>query len=265
LTNGATEVSGVWRNTGNGFTNVPIAALPGNFDNSLAWGDYDNDGRLDFLLADGAASQLWRNNTALSNSPPAAPAGLSTSVSSATAVLKWIPPADDHTPVAGLSYNVRLGTTPGGSEIVSAPALTNGALLMPRMGTARGDSIAFSNLTPGQTYYWSVQAVDTGFAGSPFAAEQQFSTGPLLIHPIRHDTGVFEFDFTNRTALNFEILASANVRLPVTNWANLGLAISLGGGRYRFTDSGATGQLQRFYLLRERSVGLARTPQTPVK
>src|SRR5690349_24180912 len=33
-----------------------------------------------------------------------------------------------------------------------------------------------SDLSPGQTHYWSVQAVDTGFAGSRFAAEQQFST-----------------------------------------------------------------------------------------
>jgi hypothetical protein len=51
LTNGISKVSQVWRNTGSGFTNVPIAALPGNFDNALAWGDFDNDTRLDFLLS----------------------------------------------------------------------------------------------------------------------------------------------------------------------------------------------------------------------
>jgi formylglycine-generating enzyme required for sulfatase activity len=65
LAGGATPVAQIWRNTGNGFTNVPMPGLPGNFDNSLAWGDYDNDGRPDFLIAGtiegGMVSQLWRN------------------------------------------------------------------------------------------------------------------------------------------------------------------------------------------------------------
>ncbi len=33
---------------------------------------------------------------------------------------------------------------------------------------------------------------------------------------------------------------------------NLGPALPLGGGLYRFTDLGAIGQAQRFYLLREQ-------------
>ena len=174
-------VSQVWRNTGSGFINVPVPNLPGTFDNTLAWGDYDSDGRLDFVIAGwliegGVVSQLWRNNVIASNSPPAAPAGLSSVISGTTAVLRWNPPVDDHTPATGLSYNVRIGTTPGGSDIVSAPALPNGALLVASAGAVRGDSTAIHNLTPGRTYYWSVQAVDIGFAGSPFAAEQQFST-----------------------------------------------------------------------------------------
>ena len=258
LANGVTLASQLWRNTGSGFTNVPVPGLPGNFDNSLAWADYDSDGRLDFLVAGtitgGNVSQLWRNNSATANSPSAAPAGLSATVSNTTAVLKWNATGDDHTPAAGLSYNVRMGTTTGGSEIISAPALTNGTLLAPRMGAVRKDSATFHNLTPGQTYYWSAQAVDPSFAGSPFAAEQQFSTSPLLIHPIYHDNGVFEFDFTNRTALNFDILVATDVTLPSTNWTNLGPATALGGGLYRFTDAGAIGQPQRFYLLREQSL-----------
>jgi FG-GAP-like repeat len=254
LTNGDSRISQLWRNTGSSFTNVSVPGLPGNFNNSLAWGDYDNDGRLDFLIAGtiegGNVSQLWRNNAISSNSPSAAPAGLSSIVDGATVVLKWNPPADDHTPAAGLSYNVRIGTTPGGSDIASASALTNGTLLVPRMGAARNGSTAFHDLSPGQTYYWSVQAVDTGFAGSLLAVEQQFTTSPLLINPVHHANGVFEFEFTNRTVLNFEILASTNIALPLTNWTNLGPATSLGGGRYRFTDLLAPGDTQRFYELR---------------
>src|SRR6185295_5624613 len=110
-------------------------------------------------------------------SPPAAPAGLSATVNGTTMLLKWNAPADDHTPAAGLSYNVRIGTTSGGSDIVSAPALSNGVLRVPQMGSVRNGSMTFNGLTPGQTYYWSVQAVDTSFAGSPFAPEQEFSIG----------------------------------------------------------------------------------------
>src|SRR5690242_3439310 len=97
--------------------------VPGTFDNPLAWADFDNDGRLDFLLSGiisgSVASQLWRNTTSSSNAPPAAPTGLSSTVSGEAVTLRWTPPADDHTPAAGLTYNIRVGTTPGGSDVVS--------------------------------------------------------------------------------------------------------------------------------------------------
>ena len=63
-------ISQLWRNTGSGFTNVTATVapgLPGVGGSSVAWGDYDNDGRLDFLLLitgsshSGYISQLWRN------------------------------------------------------------------------------------------------------------------------------------------------------------------------------------------------------------
>ena len=182
LANGATRITQLWRNTGAGFSHVTDAGLPGNFDNSLAWGDYDNDGRPDFLIAGtvegGNASQLWRNNVSASNSPPAAPTGLSSIVSGNTVELKWNPPADDETPALGMSYNVRIGTTPGGSEILAAPALSNGRLLAPRFGTVRKSSLLINDLKLPNTFYWSVQAVDSSFVGSPFANEEQFSGTP---------------------------------------------------------------------------------------
>ena len=154
-------------------------------------------------------------------------------------------------PVASgsVAWNVRIGTAPGDSSVVSTPALTNGKLLVPRLGSVRKE-FTVRNLAPGQTYYWSVQAVDLSFAGSPFATEQQFSTSPLIVNAARPANRVFEFEFTNRTALSFDILASTNPTLPLTDWINLGPAMSLGGGLHRFTDAAGTDPPQRFYRLR---------------
>jgi hypothetical protein len=62
----------VWRNTGNWvFTNI-IAGLPGIRSGSVAWADFDNDGRLDLLLSGLATNsnpmlQVYHNNTASNN------------------------------------------------------------------------------------------------------------------------------------------------------------------------------------------------------
>jgi hypothetical protein len=82
----AASGSQLWRNKGSGFTNVTASVapgLPGAGLSSAAWGDFDNDGRLDFLLTgstngsySGAVSQLWRNNTTQTISPPAVITGL---------------------------------------------------------------------------------------------------------------------------------------------------------------------------------------------
>jgi hypothetical protein len=56
----------VWRNLGNGsFSNVN-AGLPGVYQSAVAWGDYDNDGQLDIVLAgldthSNPICQVWRN------------------------------------------------------------------------------------------------------------------------------------------------------------------------------------------------------------
>lgn len=183
----------VWRNTGSGFTNVN-AGLPGVAYGSAAWGDCDNDGRLDILLAgstnglfNGGLSQIWRNQTPLTNTPPTAPTGLrvTTSLSvtnnlGTTVILSWNAASDAQTPAAGLTYNVRIGTTPGASDVMAPMASSSGFRRLPQMGNANERLFARFNAAPATPYYWTVQAVDTAFAGSPFAAEQSFTFNTVL-------------------------------------------------------------------------------------
>jgi predicted nucleotidyltransferase len=64
---GSTRVTGVWRNDGSDiFTQTGIAPT-GVSDSSVAWGDYDDDGDLDILLAgytiaDTRVTEVWRND-----------------------------------------------------------------------------------------------------------------------------------------------------------------------------------------------------------
>ena len=62
---GSTALTQLWRNLGNNtFSNAGIS-LPGVTQGSVAWGDFDEDGRLDILLSgyttNGAVCQVWRN------------------------------------------------------------------------------------------------------------------------------------------------------------------------------------------------------------
>jgi len=65
---------------------------------------------------------------------------------------------------------VRIGTTPGGSDALSPMALADGRRLLPQSGNAQqGLTALFAAPLSDQTYYVSVQAVDSAFAGSSFS------------------------------------------------------------------------------------------------
>jgi len=112
----------------------------------------------------------------------AAPTGLALTATTNAVMLSWNSAVDDHTPASGLTYNVRAGSTPGGIDLLSGCVnSTNGFRRVPALGNAMlRHSLPLTGLTNGQPVYWSVQAVDTAFAGGPFATETSVVTIPQL-------------------------------------------------------------------------------------
>jgi len=202
----------LYRNDGASFADVG-AALPGYYYPAVAFGDFDGDGALDFALASGAAPGygsplvIYHNNSA-SNAPPSAPAGLTNELHGSRVDFHWNTATDATTPAVGLTYNLRVGTTPGGENILTANAdPATGRRRLTGMGNAQFSTNHFLNLAPG-TYYWSVQAVDAGYAASPFAAEASFTIVPSMSDDCGsgnalHFDGVDDLvDATNPPALN---------------------------------------------------------------
>jgi hypothetical protein len=196
----------LYRNDGGSFTdiftdNTSLLGVNGglsefaDFGISVNWGDYDNDSDLDILEANGTlpgSTKVYRNNSFTFNTVPTAPTGLTSSVNSSSltitnngqtissvnsnsATLNWKPATDAETPQTGLTYNLRVGTTPGGSDIMSPMANSNGTRKVAQIGNVnQKTNWTIKNLKPG-TYYWSTQAIDTAFAGSNFATEGSFT------------------------------------------------------------------------------------------
>jgi hypothetical protein len=176
---GSGLVCRIYRNDGTGFTDAGIT-LPGVRFGQVSWLDYDNDGALDIFLigsgASGSVTCLYRNTFTNKNTAPSVPSHLVATCNGSTVQLRWDKSSDAQTPAAALSYNIRIGSSPGGFDIVSPMANpVSGYRRLPGMGnTSLGTSWQIKNLPHG-TFYWSVQAIDNGGKSSAFSPEQSFS------------------------------------------------------------------------------------------
>ncbi|MFC1750014.1 immunoglobulin-like domain-containing protein [Pseudomonadota bacterium] len=172
----------VFRNLGSDtFAEITGLGLANTGDyGSLEWGDYDNDGDLDLLAignfeGEGYRTKLYENGTQRTNSAPSAPDNLATSVNDSAITFSWDAAADNETASTGLTYNLRVGTTPGGNEIMSAMSASNGSRLIAASGNV-GHNTSWTIDGIADQVYWSVQAMDNSFVGSAFAEEQTDSS-----------------------------------------------------------------------------------------
>lgn len=172
-------ITRVYRNNRDGTFNDIQAGLPGVYGGSAQWGDYDNDGDLDIALCGSSSSstfptRVYRNNNLKPNLPPPVPSGLSSIVvSNQQVTLTWSPTNISGTS-NGLTYNLRVGRTPGGDEVVASHSASNGFRRLPAAGNSGLATNRFLRLPRG-TYYWSAQTINAGLVGSPFSPEQSFT------------------------------------------------------------------------------------------
>ncbi len=111
---GAGGRTNIYRHDSGVFTDSGVS-LPGAYFPGVAWGDYDNDGDPDLALSGFGGpvfSRIYRNDSGPLNSVPSTPTNLAAVRVGNQVTFSWTASTDDYTPSAGLSYNLRVGTTP---------------------------------------------------------------------------------------------------------------------------------------------------------
>ena len=185
--NSITIISKIYTNDNGVFSELTSENISGVHLSSVAWGDYDNDGDLDILLTgalrSGTISKIYRNNSTVANTAPAAPQNVSASVNQDTVTFTWDTATDAQTPSAGLSYNLFIKEIPSDTPLYTKTPMaqeTDGWRKLPALGNAMQNTSYTWNLSEQYcgtmaNFEFKVQAIDHNYAGSAFSAAASFS------------------------------------------------------------------------------------------
>jgi len=284
FTTGSNPTTKIYHNDGNGKFSDIGAVLEGTWFGSLDWGDFDNDGRLDLLVTGATlprthptyggdlkpATVLYRNTVLVgANASPSAPQALAAQVESGSATFTWNASSDAETDPKAITYNLKVGTTPGGIDIVSPLSnVSSGFRRLPKPGRqGTRTSATLRNLVPG-TYYWSVQAVDHECAGSTFAEVKTFTVSATSIlftpeHPLEYTLDQnYPNPFNPSTAIRYSLPDRSHVTLTVYDALGRQVAVLQNGAQeagyheVRFDGSGLSSGV---YLYRIQAGDFAQT------
>jgi len=192
-----TFTSAVYENLGTDFFNDILANFTNAERSYIAWGDYDNDTDLDLLIcginySGQSFTKVYRNDASLPNLLPEPPTNLSFDITSNRVLLSWDLGTDLQTPQDGLTYNLRIGTSPDECNNLSPMSHIDDGYrkLITAGNTGLANHSIIHDLEEGVTYYWSVQTIDNTFAGSAFAPEQSFTLTYTGLEQINADSEI---------------------------------------------------------------------------
>ncbi|MEF3695445.1 MAG: FG-GAP-like repeat-containing protein, partial [Candidatus Cloacimonadota bacterium] len=166
------RISKIYRNENWGIFSITGDEFPNISSSWATWTDYNNDGKLDLFLAgfDGNLfhSRLYRNDYPHINTQPSPPI---ITYNTDSQRFQISGSEDSTTPESGLTYDIRIGTVPGGCDGSAPLAHPDGSRMIDKLGRR---VIRFIP-EEGQIYYAAVQAIDRSFARSAFSSEIAFS------------------------------------------------------------------------------------------
>jgi hypothetical protein len=119
--------------------------------------------------------------------------------------------------------------------------------------TYNQDRVAFFHLGTGRASTWSDEYNLTGSGLNQWTISYVIEFGPtppVLTKPLMLADCSFQFAFTNKPGVRFDVLMATNLALPLTNWTGLGSVTEVSSGQFQFTDSQATNSFPRFYRVR---------------
>jgi len=222
-------ISEIYKNAGNNmFSNDHITLVDGMMFSSVSWGDMDGDHDPDLVMMGYtdkemlvAKTLVYTNISNDINTVPLPPSTLAESLEGDNALLFWGPGFDAETSVNGLSYNIRLGSSPAGTEIISPMSLEDGRRQLMYIGNAgQSGSKSISGLSEG-TYYWSVQSIDHAYIGSVFSEERAFSISPTgnieINRKAEYSLEIYPVPASNHLSLKFISDAAGLLDLQIIN------------------------------------------------
>jgi hypothetical protein len=174
--------------------------FPAVREGSLSFADADRDGDLEFLVTGASWSTkyaaIYERVGGEANDAPLPPTTREGHLfvpeigPPGDLVLEWSGASDAETPANGLLYCVRVGTTPGGHEVLSG---TYGSPLMGNVGER--ETLTIEGVGE-ETCYWSVRTIDAGLTPSVWSPEEVVCP-EVLYHDQMQPSGDATVDMAN--------------------------------------------------------------------
>ncbi len=146
------------------------------------FGDINHDGKLDIWNTPDNEQVVYKNNFPGTNNAPQPPTNIQISNDGAITYFNWSTGTDDKNPPHTLTYNVKIGTTSGGSEMLSCNSNANGKRQQYTPGNSGFGTFHKIKNLPAGNYFFSIQSIDGSYIGSEFVTVP-FTVNPPLAEP----------------------------------------------------------------------------------